>query len=86
VTDKKVETRKPLKKTGSNLKIHKSRANKFNFKKMPTYNVKYRVNDSTTSRTLNLVGGTESEAITKLKQQSSVPKDANVIILSIEKK
>jgi hypothetical protein len=53
---------------------------------MPLYNVRYRVKDSTTSITLNLEGGTESEAIAKMKQQSNVPKDAIVIVLSIEKK
>jgi hypothetical protein len=86
VTDKKVETRKPLKKTGSILKILKSRANKFNFKKMASYHVKYKVNNTTSGITLQLQGGTESEAIAKMKQQNNVPKDANVIILSIEKK
>ncbi len=53
---------------------------------MPNFNVKYRVNNTTTSILLNLEGGTESEAIAKMKQQNNVPKDATVIILSIEKK
>ncbi len=52
---------------------------------MPSYSVRYKVKDSTTSITLNLEGGTESEAIAKMKSQSNVPKDANVIILSIIK-
>jgi hypothetical protein len=53
---------------------------------MASYRVKYKVNNTTTSTTLQLIGnGTESEAIAKLKQQNNVPKDANVIILSIEK-
>jgi hypothetical protein len=53
---------------------------------MANYNVKYRVNNTTTSITLNLEGGTESEAVAKMKQQNNVPRDANVIVLSIEKK
>jgi len=52
---------------------------------MARYNVKYKVKDSTTSITLNLDGGTESEAIAKMKAQNNVPKDAQVIILSITK-
>ena len=52
---------------------------------MPSYTVKYKVKDSTTSITLNLEGGTESEAIAKMKSQNNVPEDANVIILSIVK-
>lgn len=53
---------------------------------MASYYVKYKVNNTTTGKTLQLEGGTESEAIAKMKQQNNVPKDANVIILSIEKK
>jgi hypothetical protein len=53
---------------------------------MATYNVKFKVNTTTRETTLQLQGGTESEAIARLKAQSSVPKDANVIILSIVKK
>jgi hypothetical protein len=53
---------------------------------MATYYVKYKVNNTTTGTNLQLQAGTESEAIAKLKQQSTVSKDANVIILSIEKK
>ncbi len=52
---------------------------------MATYEVKYKVGNSTTGTRLQLEGGTESEAIAKLKQQNNVPKDANVIILSIKK-
>ncbi len=53
---------------------------------MGSYHVKYRVNTTTSSTTIQLEGGMESEAIAKLKQQNSVPKDASVIILSIEKR
>lgn len=53
---------------------------------MASYRVRYKVNSSTSGTTLQLQGGTESEAISKLKQQGSVPRDANVIILSIEKR
>jgi hypothetical protein len=53
---------------------------------MATYHVKYKVNNTTSGITLQLQAGTESEAIAKMKQQNNVPKDANVIILSIEKK
>lgn len=52
---------------------------------METYEVKYKVNNSTTARKLQLQGGGESEAIAKLKQQNNVPKDATVIIISIKK-
>jgi len=52
---------------------------------MATYDVKYKVGNTSTGRKLQLQGGSESEAIAKLKQQGSVPKDANVIILSIKK-
>lgn len=50
------------------------------------YVVKFRVNNSQSQTALNLHSPSESEAIAVLKQQSSVPKDANVIILSIDKK
>ena len=53
---------------------------------MPSYFVNYRVDNSSCGITLNLKGGTESEAIAKMKQQNNVPKNASVIILSIEKK
>jgi hypothetical protein len=52
---------------------------------MPSYRVKYKVKDTQSQTTLQLQGGMESEAIAKLKQQGTVPKDANVIILSIDK-
>jgi len=50
------------------------------------YYVKYKVGNSTSGRDLTLEYGSEGEAIAKLKAQSSVPKDANVIILGIQKK
>jgi hypothetical protein len=53
---------------------------------MNSYKVKYKVNQTTTSTTLQLHGGSESEAVAKLKQQNSVPKNADVVILSIDKK
>ncbi len=52
---------------------------------MDTYEVKYKVGNTSTGRKLQLKGGGESEAIAKLKEQGSVPKDADVIILSINK-
>jgi hypothetical protein len=52
---------------------------------MANYTVRYRVNNTTSGIVLNLDGGTESEAIAKMKQQNNVPKDATVIILSISK-
>lgn len=52
---------------------------------MATYDVKYKVGNTSTGRKLQLQAGSESEAIAKLKQQGSVSKDANVIILSIKK-
>jgi len=53
---------------------------------MASYYVKYKVNNTTSGIYIQLEGGTESEAIAKMKQQNNVPKEANVIILSIEKK
>lgn len=53
---------------------------------MAAYYVKYKVNNTTSGINLQLKGGTESEAIEKMKQQNSVPKDAKVVIISIEKK
>lgn len=50
------------------------------------YVVKYRVNNTQSQTALNLHSASESEAIAVLKQQSSVPKDASVTILSITKK
>jgi hypothetical protein len=52
---------------------------------MDNYEVKYKVNHTTTSTRLRLQGGGESEAIAKLKSQGTVAKDATVIILSIKK-
>lgn len=51
---------------------------------MKSYEVKYRVNHTQSRTILQLHGGTESEAIAKLKQRGTVAKDAIVIILSIE--
>lgn len=48
-----------------------------------SYQVKYRVNNTTSSTSMHLYGPNESEAIAKLKAQGSVSKDATVIILSI---
>lgn len=53
---------------------------------MAAYHLKYKVNNTTSGITLQLNSGTESEAIAKMKQQNNVPKDASVVILSIEKK
>jgi len=53
---------------------------------MAMYYVKFKVGNTTSSRDLSLEGGTESEAVAKLKAQSSVAKDADVIILSIQRK
>ncbi len=52
---------------------------------MAKYNVKYRIGSSNATRKLELSGGSESEAIDRLKRSSTVPKDANVIVLSIDK-
>lgn len=52
---------------------------------MDTYEVKYKVGNTSTGRKLKLKSGTESEAISILKEQNSVPKDSQVIILSIKK-
>jgi hypothetical protein len=52
---------------------------------MDNYEVKYKVNLSTTTTRIRLQGGTESEAIAKLKSQGTVAKDATIIILSIKK-
>lgn len=53
---------------------------------MKSYRVKFKVNNSTRSTILQLHGGTESEAIEKIKKSGGVPKDATIIILSIELK
>ena len=56
---------------------------------MNSYRVRYRVVDSASSTnataTIMLHSGSESEAITALEQRGTVRKDADVIILSIEK-
>lgn len=52
---------------------------------METYKVKYKVNHTNSQMTMKLHGGSESEAIASLKQKQSIPKNAEVIILSIEK-
>jgi hypothetical protein len=52
---------------------------------MPQYKVKYRVNNTNTSNVIHLINGSESEAISKLRQHYAVPQEATVIILSIEK-
>ena len=50
---------------------------------MNRYEVKYKVQNSYRTTVLNLHGGTESEAIEKLYAQSSVPRNLQIIILSI---
>lgn len=52
---------------------------------MSSYKVKYKVNNSTSQTTLQLNSGSESEAAAKLKSQGTVPKDSEVIILSVER-
>ena len=56
---------------------------------MNSYRVKYHVVDSASSTnataTIMLHSGSESEAIAVLKQRGTIRKDANAIILSIEK-
>ncbi len=53
---------------------------------MAQFDVKYKVKNSTSNITLSLEGGMESEAIAKLRQQGTVAKDAQVVILSITKR
>ena len=48
------------------------------------YKVKFRVDNTNSTRTLHLHGGTESEAIEKLYSTGAVSKDRRIIILSIE--
>jgi hypothetical protein len=48
-----------------------------------SYEVKYKVNNTTSSTSMHLYGPNESEAIAKLKAQGSVASNATVIILSI---
>lgn len=50
---------------------------------MNQYEVKYKVSNSYRTTILGLRGGTESEAKEKLYAQSSVPRNYEIIILSI---
>ncbi|MBM6946551.1 MULTISPECIES: hypothetical protein [Bacteroides] len=56
---------------------------------MNSYRIKYRIQSAgsatNATTTIMLHSGSESEAITALKQRGTVRKDADVIILSIEK-
>lgn len=47
------------------------------------FEVKYKVDATTTSIILNLQGGTESEAKEKMYSQYTVPRNKQIIILSI---
>lgn len=49
------------------------------------YRVKFKVGSTTYVRTLNLYGGSESEAIDLLYRQNTVSRNQSVIILSIER-
>ena len=51
---------------------------------MENYEVKFKVNDTNSRAILKLHGGTESEAISLLKQRGTVSKDSEVIVLSIK--
>jgi hypothetical protein len=51
---------------------------------MENYEVKFKVNHTNSRAILKLHGDSESEAISLLKQRGTVPKDADVIILSIK--
>lgn len=48
------------------------------------YKVKYKYGSSSAETTLQLHGGTESEAIAVLKQKNSSYKDKTIIILEIK--
>lgn len=48
-----------------------------------SYNVRYKVNNTTSSTSMHLYGPNESEAIAKLKSMGAVAPDALVIVLSI---
>lgn len=50
---------------------------------MRSYEVKFKVDHTTSSRILNLNGGTESEAIATLYAQGTVSRGRQIIILSI---
>lgn len=71
--DKKEEAENPL----------KSRHNNQNIIIMRPYEVKFKVDNTTSSRILNLQGGTESEAIATLYAQGTVSRGRSIIILSI---
>lgn len=49
------------------------------------YRVTFKVDSSTSVRTLNLYYGTESEAIDVLYRQATVPRSKPIIILRIER-
>lgn len=48
-----------------------------------SYEVKFKVGNSYSTRILTLHGGSESEAIDKLYSQGTVPRGQQIIILSI---
>ena len=48
-----------------------------------SYEVKFKVGDSYSTRILTLQGGSPSEAIDKLYSQGTVPRSQQIIILSI---
>ena len=50
---------------------------------MRSYEVKFKVDNTTSLRILNLNGGTESEAKEKLYAQCTVSRGKQIIILSI---
>ena len=49
------------------------------------YRVTFKVDSTTFVRTLNLYGGSESEAIDVLYKQCTVPRSKPIIILCIER-
>ena len=48
-----------------------------------SYEVKFKVGNSYSTRILTLQGGSESEAIDKLYSQGTVPRGQQIVILSI---
>ncbi|HTB52345.1 MAG TPA: hypothetical protein VK718_06180 [Ferruginibacter sp.] len=52
---------------------------------MNSYRVTYRVDNTNSTRTLQLRGGTESEAKERLYGSSSVPRNKTIIIIKIER-
>jgi hypothetical protein len=52
---------------------------------MHSYRVTFRVDNTNSTRTLQLRGGTESEAIEKLYSSSSVSRSKTIIIIKIER-